>query len=116
MVWLTYQSKNSSRMPTRSGARSRFEDCRASLAAAELDCQVVVMDPSGLLSTIGEIAVALVGFSGVVAVLGQRGRGDWSSEELLQLRTLVEPGLVAVFGSLLPGIAHLAFESDAIAW
>jgi len=69
-----------------------------------------------LLLTIGEIAVALVGFSGVVAVLGHRGRGNWSSEELLQLRTLVEPGLVAVFGSLLPGTLHLAFESEVVVW
>ena len=66
------------------------------------------------LQTISEVAVALVGFSGVVAVLGHRGA--WSSEELLQLRTLVEPGLVALFGSLLPGTIHLAFESDVIVW
>lgn len=69
-----------------------------------------------LLQTIGEVAVALVGFSGVVAVLGHRGRGSWSPAELLQLRTLVEPGLVALFGSLLPGTVRLAFESEAMVW
>jgi hypothetical protein len=69
-----------------------------------------------LLQTIGEVAVALVGFSGVVAVLGHRGRGSWSSEERLQLRTLVEPGLVALFGSLLPGTVGLALESEAMVW
>ena len=69
-----------------------------------------------LLQTIGEVAVSLVGFSGVVAVLGHRGRGVWSSEELLQLRTLVEPGLVVLFASLLPGTIHLALESDAVVW
>jgi hypothetical protein len=74
------------------------------------------MQSSELLQIIGEAAVALTGFSGVVAVLGHRGRGEWSSEELLQLRTLVEPGFVALFGSLLPGTVHLAFESEALVW
>ena len=69
-----------------------------------------------ILQTIGEIAVALTGFSGVVAVLGHRGRGAWSSTELLQLRTLVEPSLVALFGSFLPTTIQLTFESEVLVW
>lgn len=74
------------------------------------------MQSHEILQTIAEVAVALAGFSGVVAVLGQRGRGNWSLEEILQLRTLVEPSLVALFGSLLPGTIQLAFESEPLVW
>jgi hypothetical protein len=74
------------------------------------------MQSHDILQTIGEVAVALTGFSGVVAVLGHRGRGAWSSAELLQLRTLVEPSLVALFGSFLPGTIQLAFQSETLVW
>ena len=74
------------------------------------------MQSDEILQTIGGVAVTLAGFSGVVAVLGHRGRGDWSSEEVLQLRTLVEPGLVALFGSLLPGVFQLVLPSEDWVW
>ena len=34
-----------------------------------------------VLFTISEIAVALIGFSGVVTVLGHCGQGDWQAAE-----------------------------------
>ena len=74
------------------------------------------MQSHEILQTIAEVAVALTGFSGVVAVLGHRGRGTWSSSELLQLRTLVEPSLVALFGSFLPATIQLAFQSEVLVW
>ena len=74
------------------------------------------MQSHEILQTISEVAVALAGFSGVVAVLGRRGRGDWSSAELLQLRTLVEPSLVALFGSFFPGTFRLASQSEVLVW
>jgi hypothetical protein len=74
------------------------------------------MLPEEIVLTIAEIAVALVGFSGVVAVLGRRGGGDWSPSELLQLRTLVEPSLCVLFGSLVPGTVKLVTQSEAVIW
>jgi hypothetical protein len=74
------------------------------------------MQSHDILQTIAEVAVALTGFSGVVVVLGPRGSGSWSREDLLQLRTLVEPSLVALFGSFLPGAIHLAVRSEPFAW
>jgi len=74
------------------------------------------MQSQEILQTISEAAVALAGFSGVVAVLGHRGRGEWSSAEVLQLRTLVEPSLIALFGSFLPGTIGLASESEPLTW
>jgi hypothetical protein len=74
------------------------------------------MQSHDILQTIAEVAVALTGFSGVVVVLGPRGSGSWSREDLLQLRTLVEPSLVALFGSFLPGTLLLAVRSEPFAW
>jgi uncharacterized membrane protein len=74
------------------------------------------MQSQEILQTISAVAVALAGFSGVVVVLGHRSRGNWSSTELLQLRTLVEPSLVALFGSFLPGTIRLASQSEVLIW
>jgi hypothetical protein len=74
------------------------------------------MESQNLLQSISEVAVTLAGFSGVVAVLGHRDRGSWSAAELLQLRTLVEPSLIALFGSLFPGTLQLADVPDAWCW
>jgi hypothetical protein len=74
------------------------------------------MQSSELLQTIAGVAVALTGFSGVVVVLGPRAGGQWSGEDLLQLRTLVEPSLLALFGSLLPGVIELAVTSEPLTW
>ena len=69
-----------------------------------------------LLQTVGTVAVSFVGFSGIVAVVGREGTGAWSPAERLQFRTLVEPSLIALFGSLLPGLFQLAFQSEAVVW
>lgn len=74
------------------------------------------MQSQEILQTISQVAAALAGFSGVVAALGHRGSRTWSSEEILQLRTLVEPSLVALFGSFLPGTLFLAFDSEPLVW
>jgi hypothetical protein len=74
------------------------------------------MQSQEILQMVSGAAVALAGFSGVVAVLGRRGRGEWSSQELLQLRTLVEPSLIALFGSFIPGTLQLIFPSESLTW
>ena len=40
----------------------------------------------GTFETIAEIAVALTGFAGVIAILGHRGRRDWSPSEVVLLK------------------------------
>lgn len=74
------------------------------------------MDPYGTLQTISEIAIAIVGFSGVVAVLGHRTSRNWSDQEIVQLRTLVEPGIVVLFASFLPQVLNFALASEEWAW
>jgi len=65
---------------------------------------------------IAAIAIALVGFSGVVISLGRRGSGRWSPSELLQLRTLVEPSIITLFGALAPSIIAVATEDEEAIW
>lgn len=74
------------------------------------------MHSTEILNTIAEVAIALAGFSGVVVALGRRDSRHWSSEEILRLQTLVEPSLIALFGSFLPGTIQIALQSDALMW
>jgi len=50
---------------------------------------------------IAQLAVALVGFGGVVAVLGRRAKREWEPEETLQLPTMVELELQQKVGHIL---------------
>ena len=74
------------------------------------------MEHEAILSTITEVAVALAGFTGVVAVLGHRSQGTWTSSERLQLRTLVETSLTALFASLAPGALSIVMTSEPAVW
>jgi len=74
------------------------------------------LEHEAILSTITEVAVALAGFTGVVAVLGHRNQGTWTSSERLQLRTLVETSLTALFASLAPGVLVLMLTSEPAVW
>ena len=60
------------------------------------------MEESETLRTLAEVAVALTGFTGIVAILGRRAGGEWSPLELLRLRMLLETSLGVLFLSLLP--------------
>lgn len=68
------------------------------------------------LFTLAEIAVALIGFSGVVTVLGHRGKGQWQKAEKVRLQALVEPSIVALVGALLPSTLSLVMDSNDLLW
>ncbi len=74
------------------------------------------MDTQSILSTVAEVSVALAGFTGVVAVLGHRRKHDWTAEERLQLRTLVETSLTALFASFAPSVLYLIVTSEPAVW
>ena len=66
------------------------------------------------LMAIAQIALALIGFSGVVVTLG-KGDGRWSDVELLQLKTLVEPSLVVLAAAFIPyGLTLMNFSGDVL--
>lgn len=68
------------------------------------------------LFTFADIAVALIGFSGVVTILGHRGKGEWQQAEKVRLQALVEPSIVALVGALLPSTLSLVMENTDILW
>jgi hypothetical protein len=74
------------------------------------------LDTESVLSTVAEVSIALAGFTGVVAVLGNRRKHDWTADERLQLRTLVETSLTALFSSFAPAVLFLVFSSEPAVW
>ncbi|MFK7865494.1 MAG: hypothetical protein AB8B95_14860 [Pseudohongiellaceae bacterium] len=68
------------------------------------------------LFTIAEIAVALIGFSGIVTVLGRRAKGDWKHEERVRLLALTEPSAIALSGSLLAATLLIVLPNDNLLW
>ena len=56
----------------------------------------------GTLHTIAQIAISLIGFTGIVIVFGDRAKRSWSSEENLSLFALLIPSLIVPICILLP--------------
>jgi hypothetical protein len=54
------------------------------------------------LGSVIEVAIALVGFSGIVAAVGRRGAGHWSPVDQLRLRILLTAGGAALSFAFLP--------------
>lgn len=61
---------------------------------------------------VAQIAVALIGFGGVIAAPGRKGGEEWTPAQLLQLRTQIEPSLIALFGALVTGTLALVITSE----
>jgi hypothetical protein len=74
------------------------------------------VEESETLRTLAEVAVALTGFTGIVAVLGRRAGGEWSPLELLRLRMLLETSLGVLFLSLLPVLLLTLRLSQETVW
>ena len=72
-----------------------------------LDVMETVVVSEEFLMAISQIAIALIGFSGVVTALGHDKARKWTASEMLQLRTQVEPSLCALFGALVPSTVAL---------
>ena len=49
-----------------------------------------------------EVAIAIAGFSGIVAVVGQRGAGHWTEADQLRLRILLTASGVALIFAFTP--------------
>jgi len=75
-----------------------------------------MMEENETLRTLAEVAVALTGFTGIVAVLGHRAGGEWTPLELLRLRMLLETSLAVLFLSLLPIVFQEVSQSEETLW
>jgi hypothetical protein len=69
-----------------------------------------------ILGVIAQLALAIIGFSGIVAVLGQRNDGSWTASDLGRMGIMLMAGFRALFAALLP-FAFLYFDlSENIVW
>lgn len=73
------------------------------------------MDLSDIITTIAEIAIALIGFSAVVVALNPNPIRDWSVSERFNFRILVQLGAIVVVFSILPFGTHQVFD-EYLAW
>ncbi len=73
------------------------------------------MDLGGIITTIAEIAIALIGFSAIVVVLNPNPIRDWSVSERFNFRILVQVGAIVVVFSILPFGTHQVFD-EYLAW
>lgn len=71
--------------------------------------QVAKMDPSDFLSLAIEASVAIVGFSGIVVVLGPRQFGDWDTMDRMQLRALL---IASITPFTISGLTLVLLTSD----
>lgn len=60
------------------------------------------MDSESALGSIIEVAIAIAGFSGIVAAVGRRGAGHWTEEDQLRLRILLTASGAALVFAFLP--------------
>jgi hypothetical protein len=74
------------------------------------------VDPQSLLLTTAELSAAFAGFASLVGVFASRRQGAVSDEISDFLRSLLDYGLLAIWGCLLPFVPMLAGAGDAAVW
>ena len=67
------------------------------------------MDPSDFLSLAIEASIAVLGFSGIVVVLGQRQFGEWDTMDRMQLRALLISSSTPI---VISGLALILLTTD----
>lgn len=68
------------------------------------------------LNTIAQVAIALIGFSGIVLIFGERASSKWTPEESLRLYALIAPSLTAFFCSFAPILISSLTENIEYVW
>lgn len=74
------------------------------------------MNDLGFFYTLAQIAIALIGFSGIVVVFGDRFKRGWTPEETLKFYALIAPPLTAFFCTFIPGILNTINEDIDFIW
>ena len=64
------------------------------------------MEGSEILQLLAELAIGVLGFSGVVAVLGRRSGGDWSLVDRSRFLWMVWVTTLVLVSSLIPFLLH----------
>ena len=73
------------------------------------------METSEVLTTIAEIAIALVGFSAIVVMLNPQPIRDWDDSDRFNFRVLVQLSAIAILFSILPFGTHILLDEE-LAW
>lgn len=72
--------------------------------------------PPEVLLTIGEVAIAYVGFASIVAVLSASREGAWSVGDRIVFRAMIEVGFLTVLVSFLPRAVALTDLPEGGLW
>lgn len=75
-----------------------------------------MIEQAETLHAIAGVAIALMGFTGIVVVLGGRSGRSWSPIEAIGIRTLLETSATALFGSFVPILLSYVWASEAGVW
>lgn len=74
------------------------------------------MDPGGALSASAQVAITLVGFSGVAAAFGERSVRDWTAFDKFRLRLLLATSSYPTVLSLLGLLALNTSLAEPLMW
>ena len=74
------------------------------------------MHSTEILTLLAEVFVAFAGFTGIVAVLGQRSTGHWRSVDVVRFQSLLEASLSGLMLAVLPLLALEFGFSETVIW
>jgi hypothetical protein len=75
-----------------------------------------ILQGSDVLTILAEIFVAFAGFTGIVAVLGQRSEGKWRPVDVLRFQGLLETSLAGLVLSVAPFSFYYFGFAEAVTW
>lgn len=76
----------------------------------------MVLEHTETLHTIAQVTITLIGFSGIVVVIGERAVTKWSPEEWIRIYALIAPTLTAFFCSFVPILVAMLTSPDERVW
>lgn len=74
------------------------------------------MEDLEIYNTLAQIAISLIGFSGIVVVFGDRFKRSWTPDEALKFYALIAPPLTAFFCAFIPDILNTISEDVNLIW
>ena len=74
------------------------------------------MEGASTLELLAELAIGVLGFSGIVAAIGQRGSGEWVPMDRSRFFVMVFSGALVIILALLPFPLHYAGLEVASLW
>lgn len=75
-----------------------------------------LMEHGETLNTIAQIAISLVGFSGIVVIFGDRFKRKWTASEALQFYALLSAPITALLCSFLPELISTITNDREMIW